>query len=402
MRFIRSASQTGLAVAILLVHPVAAQTGDIKVLCSTGFKAVMEDLVPQFERATHHKVAVRYGLAAVLRQQIEAGEAFDLAILTPAAIDDLIKVQKVAADSRTILAQSGLGIAIRAGARKPDITTVEAFKRSLLGAKSIAYAKEGASGVAFAALIRRLGIAEDLKAKSKLTATGEEVGEAVVRGEAELGVLPVSEILPVRGAELLGTFPADTQSYIVMVAAVAAGAKAGDAARDLVKFLVAPSALPVLTAKGMERPSIAAAPVGAQEPVKGVANPEALFTDKDSKLNRNKQAALHIMKDLLQCNRWDEADKWLTARYIQHNPNVTSGREAVVKFFGSRPKTPTCDKLTTPVVAVLADGDLVTVVIAREYKESKDPSKSYTSTWFDMWRMVDGKADEHWDPATRP
>jgi predicted SnoaL-like aldol condensation-catalyzing enzyme len=148
--------------------------------------------------------------------------------------------------------------------------------------------------------------------------------------------------------------------------------------------------------------ALLAVPVVAQEPVKGVANPEALFTDKDARLNTNKQAALHIMKDLLQCNHWDEAEKWLTARYIQHNPNVASGRDPVVKFFGSRPKTPTCDKLTTPVVAVLAEGDLVTVVIAREYKDSKDPSKTYTSTWFDMWRFVGGKADEHWDPATKP
>src|SRR5438874_8664168 len=95
--------------------------------------------------------------------------------------------------------------------------------------------------------------------------------------------------------------------------------------------------------------SLAAAPAIAQEPVRGAANPESLFTDRNAKLNTNKQAALHIMKDLLQCNHWDEADKWLTARYVQHNPNVMSGRDAVVKFFGSRPKTPTCDKLTTPV-----------------------------------------------------
>lgn len=139
----------------------------------------------------------------------------------------------------------------------------------------------------------------------------------------------------------------------------------------------------------------------AQEPVVGVANPESLFKDANAKRNRNKQATLHIMKDLLQCNHWDEASKWLTARYIQHNPNVASGREGVVKFFGTRPKTPTCDKLTTKVVAVLADGDLVTVVMPRELKDPKDPSKTYTTTWFDMWRFVDGKADEHWDPAMK-
>src|SRR5438132_9943319 len=119
----------------------------------------MEELVSKFERATHHKVVVNYGLAAALGRQIEAGGLFDLAILTPAVIDDLIKERKIAADSRTTIARSGLAIVIRAGAPKPDIATIDAFKRSLLGAKSIAYAKEGASGVAFAALIRRLGIA---------------------------------------------------------------------------------------------------------------------------------------------------------------------------------------------------------------------------------------------------
>jgi predicted SnoaL-like aldol condensation-catalyzing enzyme len=139
----------------------------------------------------------------------------------------------------------------------------------------------------------------------------------------------------------------------------------------------------------------------AQEPVVGVANPEELFRDKNPRLNTNKQATLHIMKDLLQCNHWDEASKWLTSRYVQHNPNVRSGREGVVKFFGTRPKTPTCEKLNTKVVAVLADGDLVTVVMPRELKDPKDPSKTYTTTWFDMWRFVDGKADEHWDPATK-
>jgi molybdate transport system substrate-binding protein len=239
---------------MMMAWPVAAEAADITVLCSSGFKAVMEELAPQFERATHHKVVVRYGLAATLKQEIEAGAAFDLAVLTPAAIDDLIGQRKVASDSRTILARSGLGIAIRTGARKPDIATVEAFKRSLLAAKSIAYAKEGASGVAFAALIQRLGIADDLKAKSTLTASGEEVGAAVVRGGAEFGVLPVSEILPVRGAELLGTFPADAQSYIVMVAAVGAGSRESHAAGDLITFLTAPAALPVIKAKGMERP----------------------------------------------------------------------------------------------------------------------------------------------------
>ncbi len=147
---------------------------------------------------------------------------------------------------------------------------------------------------------------------------------------------------------------------------------------------------------------VATAPALAQEPVVGVPNPEALFTDKNGKLNANKQVALRIMRDLLQCNHWDEADKWLTPAYIQHNPNVASGRDGVVKFFGSRPKTPTCTTLQTKIVAVLADGDLVLVATPREYKDPKDPSKSYTTTWFDMWRMEGGKAGEHWDGALKP
>jgi predicted SnoaL-like aldol condensation-catalyzing enzyme len=138
---------------------------------------------------------------------------------------------------------------------------------------------------------------------------------------------------------------------------------------------------------------------GAQEPVKPAANVESLFQDKNKKLNDMKQVAYHIEKDLLQCNHWNEATNWLTERYIQHNPVVGSGRAGVVKFFGSRPVTATCEKLDAPVVAVLADGDLVTVVTVANRKDSK--GEAYTTTWFDMWRIVDGKADEHWDPMVK-
>jgi molybdate transport system substrate-binding protein len=238
----------------MMTHVKAADESTLTVLCSNGLKAVAEDLLPQFERATKHKIIVRYGLAATLKQQIERGDPFDVAFVTPAAMDDLVKQAKIAADTRATIARSGLGIAIRSGAPKPDIKTVDAFKRALLDAKGIAYAKEGASGVAFAALIERLGIAQALKAKSKLTATGEEVGEAIVKREVEFGVLPISEILPVKGAELLAPFPPEAQSYIVMVGGASAASKAGTAARDLIKFFMAPAAVPVLKAKGMERP----------------------------------------------------------------------------------------------------------------------------------------------------
>ena len=145
----------------------------------------------------------------------------------------------------------------------------------------------------------------------------------------------------------------------------------------------------------------ARATIVAQAPVVGVADPEALFKDTNPKLHANKQVALHIVRDLLECNHWDEADKWLTPEYIQHNPLVMSGRDPVVKFFGSRPKKPIPAKMQTKVVAVIADGNLVMVAFPREFKDPKDPSKMYTTTWFDMWRIENGKAAEHWDGAMK-
>ncbi|HWK42356.1 MAG TPA: nuclear transport factor 2 family protein [Croceibacterium sp.] len=141
------------------------------------------------------------------------------------------------------------------------------------------------------------------------------------------------------------------------------------------------------------------------DPVVAHPDPESLFTSSDRKLHRNKQAALRIMRELLQCNQWDRAGEWLTDRYIQHNPLAASGLEAVKHYFinvAKREPTPTCNKLTSPVVAVQAEGDYVTVLAVRTIPYADDPSQSYTTTWFDTWRFVDGKADQHWDPATLP
>ena len=145
-----------------------------------------------------------------------------------------------------------------------------------------------------------------------------------------------------------------------------------------------------------------ATPLAAQTPVTGVADPESLFVDKDPVIHKNKQAALRIMRELLQCNHWSDAGNWLTERYIQHNPLAADGLKAVQAFFGSRARTPTCTKLTTPVVSVTAHGDIVSVAMARTLPHPTKPGQTYTTTWFDMWRFVDGKADEHWDPATLP
>ena len=145
------------------------------------------------------------------------------------------------------------------------------------------------------------------------------------------------------------------------------------------------------------------ATVFAQEPVVGVKDPESLFKDSNPKLNRNKQATLHIMRELLQCGQWDRAGEWLTKAYHQHNPNAASGLDGVVYFFTkvlNVKRTPSCDKLTTEVVAVMADGDYVTVLTPRKFPDPRTKGKEYYTSWFDTWRFVDGKADEHWDPAT--
>jgi len=145
------------------------------------------------------------------------------------------------------------------------------------------------------------------------------------------------------------------------------------------------------------------ASLSAQDPVVGSPTPEALFTSSDPKLHTNKQAAMHIMRDLLEAGHWDEAPKWLTERYIQHNPCCANGRQTVMTFFGGRGNArpiPAPNAWTTKVVSVVAEGDYVTVAIARECGDPRTPGKTYTTTWFDMWRFVDGKADEHWDFGT--
>lgn len=145
-------------------------------------------------------------------------------------------------------------------------------------------------------------------------------------------------------------------------------------------------------------------PAKSQVPVVGVKDAEALFTSDDPVLHRNKQTAYHIMRELLEAGHWEMADQYLTEEYIQHNPLAESGRDGVVKFFTQvlkvKPK-PIPEKLKTPIVSVVAEGDLVIVGTPRVMKDPKDPSKTYTTTWVDMWRFVDGKADEHWDCAVK-
>jgi len=238
---------TGL---IMLASASAANAGEIKVLSTIGVRSALEELAPRFEQATKHRIVIVFEAAAALRRQIEGGEVFDVAILTAPITYELIRTGAILSGTHAVIARAGIGLAVRTGAARPDISSVEAFKRTLLGAKSITYPKEGASGVYFAEVLQRLGIDEAMKARSKLA--GGAVAELVARGEAEFAVQLIPELLAVRGVELVGPFPAELQNYVVFAAGVGANAIEPVAGWRLVKFLTAPAVKPVIRSKGME------------------------------------------------------------------------------------------------------------------------------------------------------
>jgi molybdate transport system substrate-binding protein len=240
-----------LAMAVAAV-PTTGRAAEIKLICSNGYHAVIEVLGPQYEKATGNKLVISYGLAAVLGKEIEGGTPFDITILAPPQIDALVKQGKIVADTRTVLAKSGMGVMVRTGAPKPDVSTVDAFKKTLLEAKSIAFPPGGQSGMYLVGLIDRLGLKDALKDKLKPIASGPLTGETVAKGEAEIGITPIGELLAVKGVTLVGPLPTDVQNYIVQVAGVGANAAQGAAARDFLKFLAAPEHYPLIIEKGME------------------------------------------------------------------------------------------------------------------------------------------------------
>ncbi len=244
----------GVAMALIAAGaPRGAAAAEIKVLTAGAFKQVLLALIPDFEKQTGHKVTLDNATVGALTKQIEAGEAFDLAVLTPAAVNNLTDKGKFAAGSRVNLARVGVGVVVRDGTPKPDVSSVEAFKRALLAAQSVAYidpAAGGSSGIYVAGLLDRLGVAAEVKPKAKLI-PGGAVAEHVARGEAELGIHQISEILPVKGVVLVGPLPAEIQNYTVYAAGIGANAKAADAAKALIAALSGPAAADVLKSKGM-------------------------------------------------------------------------------------------------------------------------------------------------------
>jgi molybdate transport system substrate-binding protein len=238
---------------IAMLTAMPARADQIRLVSSVAAKAVVEALVPGFEKSTGHMVTPVFGIAADLKARVEGGEPFDVAILTAPLLDDLIASGIVSRASRAVVARSGLGFMVKAGAPKPDVSTVDGFRRALLGARALTYVTTGASGIAFVATLQKLGLADTLKARTKAAASGDDVAASIVNGTADLAVLPVSEILPVRGAELGGVFPSDLQTYVVMTAGVNARSPHATAARELVAFLTAAQNTPVIRAHGMER-----------------------------------------------------------------------------------------------------------------------------------------------------
>src|SRR6267142_3359980 len=238
------------ALALLaLLAPAAAETAEIKVLSTVGMQPATPELFKQFEAATGHTIVVTYGLAAVLKTKFLEGAPADVLILTAPIIEDLAKQGKVVPESRKDVARSGVGVAVKAGAARPDIGTPDALKAAVLAAKSIGYSREGASGVAFARVVERLGIAEQVRAKYK--DTGTKAGEMVAAGEIELAAAQIPELMAVPGVEVVGPLPAELQTVTVFSVGLAAGAPDPGAAKALIEFLSGPRATPVYKAKGL-------------------------------------------------------------------------------------------------------------------------------------------------------
>lgn len=251
MNIIRVVALALIAFVIPLIDSATVDAAELNVIANPGMKPVFEELSSQLERTTGHKLVVRYGLFEQLKGSIDADE-FDVAVTTGQVVEYLIKQGKFANGAHTDVARVGIGVAIRTGSPKPDISTTEALKRTLLNAKSISYTKGSSAGNYLANLMERLGIAEEMKPKTKLLGGGGQNPKAVASGEVELGLSIIPDILPIPGVEVLGPLPPELQHYIVETAGVGVAVKDRTAADALITFLKGPLAAAVFNAKGFE------------------------------------------------------------------------------------------------------------------------------------------------------
>lgn len=239
----------GLAGALLISGVAGA--AEIKVLSTQATEESFKELVPQFEKATGHKVTTVFTGTLDANKRLAAGESYDLLIMSSTSIDEHLKDGKVAPGTRVDLAKSGVALAVKPGTPKPDIKTVEALKKTILAAKSIGYST-GPSGVYIISLFEKLGVADQVKGKLKQTPTGVFVGSIIASGEVEIGFQQVSELSQYKGIVYVGPLPAEVQKYTTFSSAIIAGTKQADAAKALVKFITTPVAASAYKKRGME------------------------------------------------------------------------------------------------------------------------------------------------------
>ena len=241
------------AAMIAGMQVTTAGGAEIKVLHGGAFTQVMAAIVPDFEKATGHKVVAQRDTVGALMKLIEGGAVFDMAVLTPDAIEELISKGRVAAGSRADLAKVGVGVVVKSGTPRPDISSVDAFKKTLIAAKSVAYIDPqagGSSGIYVARLLDRLGLATEVKPKAVLI-HGGAVAEHVAKGEAEIGIHQISEILPVTGITLVGPLPEEIQNYTTYSAGIGVNARGADAVKALIGSFSGARAIAVMKEKGM-------------------------------------------------------------------------------------------------------------------------------------------------------
>jgi|SRR5262245_22789860 len=245
----------GALTALIVSSSLAnAQTNALRVLCSNGMRAVVEELKPQLERAAGQPLSIEYGTSADVRKKIEAGAEFDAAVLTVEVIDALAKAGKVASDSVGALGRSPVGIGVRAGAALPDLETADGVKKAFLDAKSVTWVGAGAARAQVDKMLASLGIADAVAAKLALVQSVEEGLDRVADGKSDITVMLASEILPAQGVKYAGRFPAPYTGYVSFAGAASAGTHARAAVDRVVAALHAPATLNVYAGKGMELP----------------------------------------------------------------------------------------------------------------------------------------------------
>ncbi|MGC2435741.1 MAG: molybdate ABC transporter substrate-binding protein [Pseudolabrys sp.] len=251
----RTMSRLAAIAVFLIAQAGLVKAAEVKVFSTIGVQAALEELAPKFEQATGNKPNITWATAAILVKRVQAGETADLMVLTKQSLDALTKDNKATAGADAVFASSGMAVVVKKGAPKPDISTPDAFKQALINAKTIAYsdpAAGGASGVYFAKLLERMGIADQMKAKTRHPPPSGNSANLVVAGEADLAIQQEPEVMSVAGIDMVGPLPADLNNITAYAAGIGAGSQQADAATALIRFLHSPEAQAVFKAKGLK------------------------------------------------------------------------------------------------------------------------------------------------------